>query len=131
LTKREKYATIIAEDPFYQNRKVSYTTMDNATFESEYYTLTDEEGTEIEFEVIGKCEYKGVEYFAMIPAEVDTDAAECEYVILKKIIDDGEEMLVTLDDDNEFDDVADIFDDMFTSDLDYDLNPPTEKGKKK
>ena len=108
-------------------RKAAKTTMDNATFESEFYTLTDEEGTEIEFEVIGKCEYKGVEYFAMIPAELDTDAAECEYVILKKVIENGEDMLVTLDDDNEFDDVADIFDDMFTSDLDYDLPKESKK----
>ena len=104
--------------------------MDNATFESEFYTLTDEEGTEIEFEVIGKCEYKGVEYFAMIPSDVEADATECEYVILKKIVDNGEDILVTLDDDNEFDDVADIFDDMFTSDLDFDL-PPADTNKKK
>lgn len=104
--------------------------MDNATFESEYYTLTDEDGNELEFEVIGKCEYKGVEYFAMIPSDVDADATECEYVILKKVLDNGEDMLVTLDDDNEFDDVADIFDDMFISDLDYDLDPSEGKGKK-
>lgn len=103
--------------------------MDNAAFESEYYTLTDEEGTEIEFEVIGTCEYKGQEYYAMIPAELDADAAECEYVILKKVTEDGEDMLVTLDDDDEFDDVADIFDDMFATDLDYDL-PPSDAGKK-
>ena len=104
--------------------------MANETFESEFYTLVDEEGTEIEFEVIGKCEYKGVEYFAMIPADMDANAAECEYVILKKVIEDGEEMLVTLDDDNEFDDVADIFDEELMSDVDYDLDPPKEKGKK-
>lgn len=103
--------------------------MDEAVMESEYYTLTDEDGNELEFEVIGKCEYKGVEYFAMIPADVDADATECEYVILKKIQDNGEDILVTLDDDNEFDDVADIFDDMFTTDLDYDMPAPEGKGK--
>ena len=104
--------------------------MDNATFESEYYTLVDEDGTEIEFEVIGTCEYNGTEYFAMIPADTDPDELEYEYVILKKVVENGEEMLVTLDDDNEFDDVADNFDDMFTSDLDYDLpSADTKNGK--
>ena len=103
--------------------------MENASFETEIYTLTDEEGTEINFEVIGTCEYKGREYYAMIPADVDADAEECEYVILKKVNDNGEDILVTLDDDDEFDDVADIFDDMFVTDLDYDL-PPSDSGKK-
>ena len=108
---------------------------DEVSFESEYYVLTGEEGNEIEFEVIGKCEYKGVEYFAMIPTEEENkdngESEEYEYVILKKIMEDGEEVLVTLDDDNEFDDVADIFDDMFSSEIDYDLNPPKESGKGK
>jgi uncharacterized protein YrzB (UPF0473 family) len=34
--------------------------------------------------------------------------------------EDGEEMLVTLDDDAEFDKVADIFDDMFSEEIDLD-----------
>ena len=32
----------------------------------------------------------------------------------------GEEMLVTIDDDDEFDDVADYFDDILTQEIDYD-----------
>ena len=34
--------------------------------------------------------------------------------------EDGEMMLVTIDDDDEFDAVADIFDDELFSDIDYD-----------
>ncbi len=37
--------------------------------EREFYTLTDEEGNEIEFELIGVTEYKGNTYYAMIPVE--------------------------------------------------------------
>ena len=91
----------------------------------EFYTLTDEDGGEIEFELIGSVEVQGVEYFAMIPADAaekaQADGGFCEYVILKKEKDEnGEESFVTIDDDDEFDDVADVFDDMFSEEIDYD-----------
>ena len=88
---------------------------------SEIFTLTDEEGNEIEFEVIGEYEKDGQRYFAMIPLEDDenTDDGICEYVILKLAVEGGEEVLVTVDDDDELDDVADYFDDFF-SQIDYD-----------
>ena len=58
----------------------------------------------------------------MVPT--DSESAEdgmVEYVVLKKEKDaDGEEMFVTIDDDDEFDKVADYFDDMFDSEEDYD-----------
>ena len=93
----------------------------------EFYTLTDEDGKEIEFELIGSVEIKGVEYYAMIPADAADQAQEdggfCEYVILKKEKDEnGEDMFVTIDDDDEFDDVADVFDDMFSEEIDYDAS---------
>ena len=91
----------------------------------EFYTLTDEDGNAIEFELIGEVEVKGVSYYAMIPADA-ADKAQgegefCEYVILKKGVDEnGEETLDSIDDDEEFDDIADIFDDMFSEEIDYD-----------
>ncbi len=96
--------------------------MNDNTFESEFYTLTDEDGNEIEFELIGSAEIDGVEYFAMIPSGLEaSDDGMVEYVVLKKEkADDGEEMFVTIDDDDEFDKVADYFDDMFDSEEDYD-----------
>ena len=96
--------------------------MNDNNFESELYTLTDEDGNEIEFEIVGSAEIDGVEYFAMVPT--DSESAEdgmVEYVVLKKEKDaDGEDMFVTIDDDDEFDKVADYFDDMFDSEEDYD-----------
>lgn len=90
--------------------------------EREFYTLTDEEGKETEFELIGVTEYKGKQYYAMIPADAaQEDGSFCEYVVLRLDQDEnGEDMLVTVDDDDEFDDVADIFDDQFSEELDYD-----------
>ncbi len=93
--------------------------------EREFFTLTDEEGNEVEFELIGTTEYQGKLYFAMIPAaqELAEEGEEgfCEYVILRVEKDEsGEDSLVTVDDDEEFDDVADLFDDMFSEEIDYD-----------
>ena len=90
--------------------------------EREFYTLTDEDGNEIEFELIGTVEVEGVTYHAMIPADQQgEEQGFYEYVILKSETDeDGEDMLITIDDDAEFDKVADIFDDMFSEEIDLD-----------
>ena len=88
----------------------------------ERFTLTDEEGNEIEFELIGSGEVDGVMYYAMIPAEEaeDENRDTFEYVILKSEVDEnGDESLFTIDDDEEFDRVADFFDDMFST-VDFD-----------
>lgn len=94
----------------------------NMENEREFFTLTDEDGNEIEFELIGETEVDGVLYLAMIPADQKgEEQGFYEYVILKNEVDEnGEDMLVTLDDDAEFDKVADIFDDMFSEEIDLD-----------
>ena len=96
--------------------------MEENTMSNEYYTLTDEDGNELEFEMIGQCEMNGVTYYAMIPAESDDDGEFYEYTILKSVMEDGEEMLVSIDDDEEFDNVADYFDDLFSQEIDYDAS---------
>ncbi len=84
--------------------------------------LTDEDGNEIEFEIIGQCEKNGQTYFAMIPADEDEQSDDVlEYIILKLAQDGDEEVLVTVDDDDESDDIADYFDDLFSRETDYDL----------
>lgn len=94
--------------------------MDENMMSGEYYTLTDEDGNELKFELIGKAELKGTQYFAFVPADEDNDSEFCEYTILKAVIEDGEEILVSIDDDDEFDDAADYFDDLFSEEIDYD-----------
>ena len=94
--------------------------MDENKNEAEFFTLTDEDGNEIEFELIGECEKNGQRYFALIPVEDDADNDVCEYVVLKLAKDGDEDILVTIDDDDELDDVADYFDDLFSQEIDYD-----------
>ena len=75
-------------------------------FEQEVFTLTDEEGNESDFEFIGRIELDNNTYVALIPVE----GTEEEYVILKVETDEnGEEMLITIEDDEEFDKAADAF----------------------
>ena len=103
--------------------------MEEQQNEREFYTLTDEEGNESEFELIGEAEYQGKQYYAMIPAGEEQKEDEfCEYVVLRRDTDEnGEDMLVTIDDDEEFDAVADIFDDQFSEEVDYDGAPGNAK----
>jgi len=101
--------------------------LDEAFGADEYYTLTDEDGNELKFELIGKAELKGTQYFAFIPADEEQDGEFCEYTILKSVIEDGEEMLVSIDDDDEFDDAADYFDDLFSEEIDYDAKAEDNK----
>lgn len=95
--------------------------MDENMMADEYYTLTDEDGNEMKFELIAKAELKGTQYYAFVPADEESDdEGICEYTILKSVIEGGEEILVSVDDDDEFDDVADYFDDLFSEEIDYD-----------
>ena len=79
-------------------------------FDAEIVTLTDEEGNESDFELIGEITRDGVRYLALTPVDEGTD----EYVILREVEgEDGEAMLETIDDDDLFDHIADEFDDLF------------------
>ena len=88
--------------------------------------LTDEEGNEENFEIIAGYENDGNTYFAMFPPETDEDEDSdiIEYVILKHVVDEetNEVYFVSIDDDDELDDVTDYFDDLFSAETDYDEN---------
>ncbi len=105
-----------------KNNEMENMPVDEFSTESEYYTLTDEDGNELQFEVIGSAMLNEVMYYAMIPADAQpTDEGVFEYVILKAEKDeDGEDILVTVDDDDEFDSVADYFEDALMDETDYD-----------
>lgn len=93
---------------------------ENEEYDPEIYTLTDEDGNELTFALLGTLEHEGNVYKALIPVDEDGKEESDEYVILKCTEDEnGEEMLETIEDDDEFDRIADIFDDEF-SDIFYD-----------
>lgn len=75
------------------------------------FELIDEAGNKKAFELIDAVEMDGEQYFAMVPAAEDDDYlnADCDLVILKTIYEDGEEILASIDDDDEFDKVSGYF----------------------
>lgn len=76
------------------------------------YTLEDEDGKEQEFEVLGEMEYQDAVYCALIPfyeKEEDLLNDDGEFVVLKKEMIDGEEMLCTIEDDEEYETVGALF----------------------
>jgi len=82
-------------------------------FGNNFITLIDEDGVEAEYEHIDTLEYNGNTYFALVKADMaEADIIEEEdlLIILKLMIDEnGDEMLMTIEDDDEYDVVASLF----------------------
>ena len=79
-----------------------------------FVTLTDDEGKDIELEYIDALEYNGTTYMAFFPVvEEDSEEEENEeeygLIILKSQMENGEEFLVTIEDEEEIDKVYDLF----------------------
>ena len=84
---------------------------ENEEYDPEIYTLTDEEGNELHFALLGTLEHNGETYKALIPVNEDGEEESSEYVILKCSVDEnGEDILETIEDDDEFDEIADLYD---------------------
>lgn len=87
-------------------------------------TLEDQDGVVKEFEQIDTVELEGETYTALIPYGDDPQTVldyDGQLVILKSVYDDdtGEIMYVTIDDEYEFDRVAQIFEKRFDEGDDY------------
>ena len=86
----------------------------NDEFGPNFVTLTDDEGNDIELEYVDALEHNGTTYMAFFPVvEEDSEDEENEeeygLVILKSQMENGEEFLVTIDDEEEIDKVYDLF----------------------
>ena len=85
--------------------------------EAPVFTLTDEEtGEELDFTLLARAEMDGNLYFALEPNDEDSE----EYVILRVTENGDDVILESIEDDNEFDKVADYFDDLLFNEIDYD-----------
>lgn len=76
-------------------------------------TLMDEDGNEKEFEHIATMDHNGSSYVALIPAFQEPEEfveGDGQLVILKMVTDEnGEDILSSIDDDEEFDTIASEF----------------------
>ena len=97
------------------------------SFGPDFITVTDEEGNDFELEMVDSLEHNGITYYAMFPAveedeatgqpkDVDADDEEYGLVIMKAIEENGEELLSTLDSDEELEEVYELFMERFFQD---------------
>lgn len=78
----------------------------------DFITVTDEDGNDIELELLDALEHNGQTYMAFFPAVpegADEDSDEYGMVILKSITENGEELLSTLDSEEELTEVYELF----------------------
>ena len=84
-----------------------------------FITVTDEDGNELVLAYVDALEYNGQTYMAFFPAQEEEDAEDSEdygLVILKQITENGEDILSTLDDEEELNAVYDLFVEQFVED---------------
>lgn len=77
------------------------------SYGSDFITISDEDGTEYELEVLSTLEYNGSTYLAVIPAGVSAEELQLEVSILKSVDEDGEEILCAIEDEQELQTVYD------------------------
>ncbi|MDE6500912.1 MAG: DUF1292 domain-containing protein [Ruminococcus sp.] len=80
-------------------------------FTPELMELVDEHGNKKCFEIIDTADINNEKYFALLPAIEDDDFlnANLELIILKVVEEKGEEVLASIDDDDEFNEVWQYF----------------------
>ncbi len=82
---------------------------DELTEEFETIMLTDENGDEAEFVIIDTLENEGESYILVVETAY-IDDEDAEYMLLKKVEEEGEDVSYELiEDDDEFDKVAALF----------------------
>lgn len=101
----------------------------NEEYMPDLYTLEDEEGNEQTFEMLDAMEYEGEKYFALTPYfENPEDMLDDSgaVVILKSEFVGDEEMMVSIESDEEYEKIGNIFmqriEEMFAFDDDDDCD---------
>lgn len=83
--------------------------------EQDQVTLTLDDGTELICDVVAIFPHKEKEYIALLPSDADEDGEVFLYEFIQKEDDDID--LINIEDDDEFDEVAEAFDEYMDSHL--------------
>ncbi len=92
-------------------------------FDYDIITLFDEENNETEYAVIDGVSYNDKMYLALVEA-VHLDDEECEFLILRQDNDGDEDVLSSIEDEDEFNKVMELFDEKLE---DYSLTVESEE----
>ena len=99
--------------------------MENENWGEDIISLMDEEGNQSEYKIVACAELDGVEYMALEPIIEDPeeelmDAAELVFhKVSEETDEDGEAFLDTIQDDEEFERVAEVFRDKLSEEYDF------------
>ncbi len=80
-------------------------------FTPDLVSVVDEDGVQHQFEILDAIETDEARYVALVPV-LDPQAAvedDGELIVLQVVTEDGEDLLVPIEDDEEFDEIAAIF----------------------
>ncbi|MBQ5321582.1 MAG: DUF1292 domain-containing protein [Oscillospiraceae bacterium] len=86
--------------------------MNNEDYGIDTVVLTDDEGNEQEFEILDTYEEDDNLYYALTPVlntPEDMLSGSGELVVLQSVEEDGEELLATIDDEDEYERIGNIF----------------------
>ena len=81
----------------------------NGEYGNDFISLIDDDGNEFEVEHLGTVEIGNGLYMAFLPADMDEDDEDYGIIILKVSVQDDEEILITLEDENELEMVYECF----------------------
>lgn len=95
------------------------------TEEAEIVTLEDEEGNEVDFEVVDAIEVDTAEYVLLAPVDPEEGEENAAYLFRVDTDDDGDHVLMPVDDDDEFDRVEAAF---HERDEEYDFDGDDDEG---
>lgn len=87
-------------------------------------SISDEDGNDFDLLVLDEADMNGVHYLALTESQSPDDESNLEVIILKVIEDEetGEELLSTVDSEDELEAIYQIFEDqMFSEDDDPDI----------
>ncbi len=97
---------------------------------SDIVSVLDDEGNEHQFELLDAIETDEGRYVALLPIYSDAESAiedDGELVILEVVNDEGDDLLVPIEDDEVFENVAEIFEERL-ADL-YEINEIEEPAE--
>ena len=79
-------------------------------FGSDFITIIDDDGAEFELEVLDTMDYNNQTFVAFLPADMDENDPDYGIIILRSVLDDiGEELIESIDDEDELQDVYEHF----------------------
>ena len=97
---------------------------ENKEYNPDIITVEDDEGNTHTFEVADRIETDDARYIALIPVYDDPEDmlnGDAELIVLEVIEENGEELLVAIEDENLLDEIASIFEERL-QDL-YEIEP--------